>query len=124
MKSVLQKIWQALPAEIRMEIVLCGFLLVIFGIIQIPSLFAHPLVLSHPPEKAWQQIPISEKEIIHGDTSKKQVIFTFDAGGSDASAQEILQVLAKHHVTGTFFMTGKFIEANPQTVKDIVAAGS
>lgn len=62
-------------------------------------------------------------EISHGDTSKKQVIFTFDAGSGNQSAQKILDVLAKHHVKGTFFITGKFAEANPAYVKKFSEAG-
>ncbi len=68
--------------------------------------------------------PAGTTEITHGDTNKKQVIFTFDAGGTlITSAPQILAVLAKHHVTGTFFFTGKMIEAHPNLVKEIVAAG-
>jgi peptidoglycan-N-acetylmuramic acid deacetylase len=65
----------------------------------------------------------SAKEIVHGDTSKKQIIFTFDGGDGHQSADQILAVLAKHHVTGTFFLTGKFVEANPALVNRMVAAG-
>ncbi|MDE2040783.1 MAG: polysaccharide deacetylase family protein [Patescibacteria group bacterium] len=67
--------------------------------------------------------PPSRTEIVHGDASKKQVIFTFDGGGGAESAQAILATLAKHHVKGTFFLTGKFIEANPELVKTFVADG-
>ncbi len=66
---------------------------------------------------------INTKEIARGDTSKKEVIFTFDGGGGIQSADEILAVLAKHHVKGTFFLTGKMVEAHPDLVKRIVAAG-
>ena len=62
-------------------------------------------------------------EIEHGDMSKKQVIFTFDAGAGLQSGEKILEVLAKHHVKGTFFMTGKFVEANPDFVRKVVTAG-
>lgn len=63
-------------------------------------------------------------EITHGDTSKKQVIFTFDGGGTAQSGNKVLEALAKHHVKGTFFLTGKFVEANPDFVKRIVAGGN
>ena len=62
-------------------------------------------------------------EIVRGDTSKKEVIFTFDGGGTDQSADAILKVLAKYHVKGTFFLTGKMVEAHPDLVKRIVADG-
>lgn len=67
--------------------------------------------------------PTSAVEIFHGDTSKKQVIFTFDGGATTESGDAILAVLAKHHVKGTFFLTGKMIEKNPDLVRRIVAAG-
>jgi len=67
---------------------------------------------------------ITNKEITHGDRSKRQVIFTFDAGDASTSAETILSVLAKHHVIGTFFMTGKFIQANPSFVREAAAAGA
>jgi peptidoglycan/xylan/chitin deacetylase (PgdA/CDA1 family) len=63
------------------------------------------------------------KEIDHGDLSKKQVIFTFDAGEGVQSGEKILVVLAKHHVKGTFFMTGKFVGVNPVFVKKVADAG-
>jgi peptidoglycan-N-acetylglucosamine deacetylase len=63
------------------------------------------------------------KEIVRGDTSRKQVIFTFDAGAEQGSAEEILAVLAKHHITGTFFLTGDWVRKYPEWVRKIVAAG-
>ena len=63
------------------------------------------------------------KEIRHGDRSKKEVIFTFDAGGANLSGDKILEVLAKHHVKGTFFLTGKMIENNSSFVKSLASAG-
>ena len=66
---------------------------------------------------------VADKEIRHGDTSKKQIIFTFDGGGTVQSASKILEVLAKHKVTGTFFLTGEMIKNNPDFVKNIAAAG-
>ncbi|MES2216702.1 MAG: polysaccharide deacetylase family protein [Patescibacteria group bacterium] len=63
------------------------------------------------------------KEITHGDTSKKQVIFTFDAGSGTRSYKGILAALAKHHVKGTFFLVGKWVEQNPELARGLIAAG-
>lgn len=63
------------------------------------------------------------KEITHGDTSKKQVIFTFDGGEGTQSVSKILNVLKKHHVRGTFFLTGKWILRNSDLVKRIISEG-
>lgn len=62
-------------------------------------------------------------EIVRGDATKKQVIFTFDGGEGNQSADQILNILAAHHVRGTFFLTGKFVERNPDLVKRMVAEG-
>jgi len=66
---------------------------------------------------------ITRDEITHGDTTKRQVIFTFDGGGSAVSTDGILATLAKHHIKGTFFLTGKFVEKYPDKVKAIAAGG-
>jgi len=66
---------------------------------------------------------VSSREITHGDQSKKQVVFTFDGGSTAQSGEKILQILAKHHVKGTFFITGKFIRENQALVKEINAGG-
>ncbi|MBI3075016.1 MAG: polysaccharide deacetylase family protein [Parcubacteria group bacterium] len=60
-----------------------------------------------------------QPEIVRGDSSKKQVIFTFDGGASAESGEAILRALKKHGVVGTFFLTGKFAEQNPELVKKI-----
>jgi len=62
-------------------------------------------------------------EIRHGDTSKNQIIFTFDGGGGIQSGQKILEALAKHNVKSTFFLTGQMVERNPEFVKNIASAG-
>ena len=67
--------------------------------------------------------PASLPEISHGDQSKNQVIFTFDGGAGADSGDAILAALAKHRVKGTFFLTGKMIEAHPDLVRKIVAGG-
>lgn len=69
------------------------------------------------------EVPQSTVEISRGSATKKQVIFTFDGGSGAESGEKILEVLKKHNVTGTFFLTGKFVEANPELVRKIVAEG-
>jgi peptidoglycan/xylan/chitin deacetylase (PgdA/CDA1 family) len=62
-------------------------------------------------------------EIVRGDTSKNQVIFTFDAGSGNASVEKILAALEKHQVKGTFFMTGIWALRNPEAARMIAAKG-
>jgi peptidoglycan/xylan/chitin deacetylase (PgdA/CDA1 family) len=63
-------------------------------------------------------------EITHGDISKKDIIFTFDGGAGIESGEKILATLSKHHIKGTFFLTGKMVESNPDLVKQIVLGGN
>lgn len=67
----------------------------------------------------------SEKyeEVVSGKKEYKQVIFTFDGGDGAQSGPEILNVLAKHGIKGTFFLTGKFVESNPGLVARMVLGG-
>lgn len=76
-----------------------------------------------------KEIPIQNQNIVfseisHGDRSKKQLIFTFDGGGNSVSTEKVLEVLKKHNVKGTFFLTGKFIENNPDIVRRIYMEGN
>lgn len=79
--------------------------------------------VKHIPVETSVIATTTPSEIRHGDTSKNQIIFTFDGGGGIQSGQKILEVLAKHDVKGTFFLTGKMIEGNPGFVKNIASAG-
>ncbi len=63
------------------------------------------------------ELPKSSIEIVRGDTSKMQVIFTFDGGSRDVSGNKILDVLSKHGLKTTFFLTGDFVALNPDLVK-------
>jgi peptidoglycan/xylan/chitin deacetylase (PgdA/CDA1 family) len=67
--------------------------------------------------------PASTEEITHGNIHKKQIIFTFDGGSNSASADLILQTLAKHRVKGTFFLTGEFILAHPDLARQMIREG-
>ena len=58
-----------------------------------------------------------------GDTSKKVIYLTFDAGYENGYTEEILDVLKKHNVSATFFLVGNYIETSPNIVKRMVAEG-
>jgi peptidoglycan/xylan/chitin deacetylase (PgdA/CDA1 family) len=74
-------------------------------------------------QKISAQAIIFPQEITHGNISKKEVIFTFDTGSTNESGDKILEVLAKHHVKGTFFLTGKMLENNLDFIKRVAVAG-
>lgn len=48
---------------------------------------------------------------------------TFDAGAGAQGLPRILRTLADQHVPATFFLTGRWAQANPSGVAQIVAAG-
>lgn len=68
-------------------------------------------------------IVVGGPEIVRGDRDARQVIFTFDGGSGAESGEGILNALEKHGITGTFFLTGKFAEENPELVKKIAREG-
>lgn len=58
-----------------------------------------------------------------GDTSKKEIYLTFDAGYEAGYMPAILEALQKHQVKATFFVVGTLIESNPELIKQIAEAG-
>ncbi len=57
------------------------------------------------------------------DTPDKKIALTFDAAWGNEDTSRILDILKKHDVHVTFFMTGGWVEAYPEDVKAILAAG-
>ncbi|MFQ9985706.1 MAG: polysaccharide deacetylase family protein [Lachnospiraceae bacterium] len=57
------------------------------------------------------------------DTDKPQIALSFDAAWGNEDTQEILDILEKHQVKVTFFMTGGWVESFPEDVKKIAEAG-
>lgn len=63
-------------------------------------------------------------ELVHRvDTTEKVVALTFDDGPSKRYTDEVLAILAAHNVTGTFFITGAEVAANPEQARKLAAAG-
>lgn len=58
-----------------------------------------------------------------GDTTKKVIYLTFDAGYENGCTSKILDVLKKHHVPAAFFLVGNYIQSNPDLVQRMVAEG-
>lgn len=56
-----------------------------------------------------------------GDAGK--IALTFDAGASAAPTPALLDVLEKYNLKCTFFLTGKWIEKNPELTKRILDDG-
>ena len=58
-----------------------------------------------------------------GDTSKKVIYLTFDAGYDNGYTAPILDTLKKQQVPAAFFVVGNFMETQPELVKRMVAEG-
>ena len=58
-----------------------------------------------------------------GDTSKKVIYLTFDAGYENGCTARILDVLKKHQAPGAFFLVGNYLQQNPDLVRRMVDEG-
>ena len=57
------------------------------------------------------------------DTKEKKIALSFDAAWGAEDFQNIMDILDKHKIKTTFFMTGGWVEANPDCVKELVEKG-
>lgn len=64
-----------------------------------------------------------ELPIYSVENDKKQIALTFDAAWGAEDFQKIMEILDKHKVKVTFFMTGEWVEENPDCVKELVEKG-
>ena len=58
-----------------------------------------------------------------GDTSKKVIYLTFDAGYENGCTEKILDVLKKHEVPAAFFLVGNYMEQNADLVRRMALEG-
>lgn len=57
------------------------------------------------------------------DTKEEQVALSFDCAWGAEDFKRIMKILNKHNTKATFFMTGNWIEDNPECVKELVTQG-
>jgi len=57
------------------------------------------------------------------DTSEKKLAISFDAAWGADRTERLLEILKKHNVKTTFFLTGIWVQEYPEMVKKIAAAG-
>lgn len=101
---------------LKTETIIVGQILRIYG------KNAEPAPPKEPPKEEKPPATASSILISSGSQQKKEIAFTFDAG-SDAVGIKILDVLKKHNIKSTFFLTGKWVEKFPDYAKRIVADG-
>ena len=58
-----------------------------------------------------------------GDTSRKILYLTFDAGYENGSTEKILDVLKAQQVPAAFFLVGNYMEKNADLVRRMVEEG-
>lgn len=92
------------------------------------TLTTPPIAPPTVKEAETPTLPLPNKEellseITMANTSRKQVVFTFDAGAQSISVDSILKSLKKHELKGTFFVTGNYARKNPELVRKIAQEG-
>ncbi|EIJ82117.1 delta-lactam-biosynthetic de-N-acetylase [Bacillus methanolicus PB1] len=61
--------------------------------------------------------------VYKGDPNKKDIYLTFDNGYENGYTAKILDVLKKEHVPAAFFITGHYLESEPELVKRMAKEG-
>lgn len=85
--------------------------------------------LSFQEEGQAPVIDVDENELKNlagyylGDTTKKKIYITFDAGFENGNTPKILDALKKHGVSATFFLVGNYLETCPDLVKRMEEEG-
>lgn len=58
-----------------------------------------------------------------GPSNQPEIALTFDDGPHPVHTREVLRLLAQYEVRATFFVIGKKVDAHPDVLREIVAAG-
>ncbi len=79
---------------------------------------------------AWAQAPwlarlLSRQRyvLVHGATGRREVALTLDDGPHPTLTPRILDVLARHGATATFFVLGSRVSAHPEVARAVVEDG-
>lgn len=64
-----------------------------------------------------------ELPIYSVETDEKKIAISFDAAWGAEDFNNIMEVLDKHNIKTTFFMTGEWVEKYPECVKTLVEKG-
>ena len=72
-----------------------------------------------PPETALDHSLIIKR----GESGRKEVAFTFDAGEGRGYAEQMLNLLQKYGAVGTFGVTGLWAQQNPDLIDRMLNEG-
>lgn len=71
-----------------------------------------------------QEAPEDYSEVVSGDPSTGVIALTFDAGTEGGGATpRILDIFREHDIHVTFFLSGHWVDHNPELAEQIVADG-
>ena len=71
----------------------------------------------------WQTMLDKYNGMFIGDTTKKNLYLTFDEGYEAGNTGKILDTLKSNNVKAAFFVTGHFVDTDPDLVKRMVKEG-
>jgi len=74
-------------------------------------------------EEGFKDIVQQNEAIFLGDTSKKELYLTFDNGYENGYTAKVLDVLKEKKVPAIFFVTGHYVQDQPELLKRMVAEG-
>ncbi|CRK82258.1 polysaccharide deacetylase family protein [Neobacillus massiliamazoniensis] len=89
--------------------------------------------LQHGPERLAERPPHTQhvdwssmfpnEVILHGPTNRRLVSLTFDDGPDNVWTPQVLDVLNRYNIKGTFMCVGQRIQQNPQVLTRIIREG-
>lgn len=101
----------------KKTITLAAAILVLAGLIGIRYREAGAMLLTSATT-GGKQLPIYCVQ-----TDEPKIALTFDAAWGNEDTKQIMEILKKHNVKVTFFMTGGWVDSYPDDVKMILAEG-
>ena len=98
-----------------------SLLLIGYGVIAIVPLFLSHMLLLYPTLVANSQWlgPVYRRF----ETSEQEVWLTIDDGPSPAHTLRMLEILSQYDARATFFVVGKYAEAHPHLITEILTRG-
>lgn len=86
--------------------------------------FPDPAIVRTAPGSSLDTLSTkASKVILRGSAKDRQIALTFDDGPDPRFTPQILDVLKKHHVKGTFFLMGSKVAKYPDIVRRIKREG-